>query len=78
MPREPQLFSVPAGTPARQCGHCDLVVYWIFTPAGKRMPVDTSGQYGYPPSHPNAEPHAGRGISHFVTCPGADQARRSR
>ena len=79
MPREPQMFTVPAGTPPRKCGHCPLEVYWIFTDRGNRMPVDVSDAHGgFAPSHPNAAPHAGRGISHFITCPGANEVRRSR
>jgi hypothetical protein len=80
MPRDPQFFTVPAVTVARRCGKCPLHVYWIFTENKKRMPVDVSEEHGgFKPSHPNAQPpHAGRGISHFITCPGANDVPRSR
>jgi hypothetical protein len=78
MPRSPQFFTVPAGTPSRRCA-CGRQVYWIFTAAGKRMPVNCEVPQGYAPSAPRSEaPHDGHGISHFVDCPKATQFRKPK
>jgi hypothetical protein len=72
-------FDVPAGTPAAQCRSCQEEVYWIVTAAGKRMPVDVEVEGGITPiggGVPTAFDCDGRGVSHFATCPQADQWRQ--
>lgn len=64
-------YGVPAGTRASQCNGrtCRAVIFWIEKPDGKRMPVDCDVQDG---EEPTAE-DAGRGVSHFTTCPDVGQ-----
>lgn len=71
--RPPVLFDIPAGTPARRCRSCNAEVYWIQTATGKKMPVDAAVDGGVAPGL-----HPGQGVSHFATCPHADQHRRPR
>lgn len=74
-------FDVPAGTLESRCRSCRRVVFWIVTDAGKRMPVDCDVAGGMPPAAADrgALPSslaAGRGVSHFATCPQAGTWRR--
>lgn len=69
--RPPQFFDVPAGTAARKCDGCSAVIYMVPT-ARSRMPVRCDVEGGRPPN--NRE--AGRGLSHFADCPGANDFRR--
>lgn len=43
--REPVKYAVPVDAMLTQCraSECRRSIYWIITPAGKRMPVDTDG-----------------------------------
>lgn len=66
-------FTVPRGTSPAKCRYCPAVIYMVRQPSGRFMPVDCNTTDGWPPLHV-----AGRGVSHFSTCPGADTARRPR
>ena len=71
----PSLFTVPLGTSAAPCRGCGMLVYWIMTTGGKRMPVDCAAKHG------GAIPTLttpGVGVSHFATCPKAADFRRPR
>lgn len=71
-------FDVPGGTPAAECRSCSAEIYWITTPAGKRMPVDCDVDGGYSPDAtrgPALDPN-GHGVSHFATCPQAGKWRQ--
>lgn len=81
--KPPQFFQVPARTPRAECRGCKATVYWIHTEAGKAMPVDCDVEGGVRPSSGSAplggvQYYAGRGVSHFVTCPQANGFRRAR
>ena len=67
-------FDIPAFTHSSQCRSCKAVVYWVLTPAGKRMPVDCDVDGGHEPTI--YEP--GHGVSHFSTCPDRDEWRKPR
>lgn len=85
VPDRPQWLSVPAGTrPARCKGpSCGARVYWTRTARGKLVLVDCAVEGGVPPSESadtgqtslleTGPVHAGRGVSHFQTCPDADR-----
>ena len=77
-PRPPMYFEVQAGTEPARCKYCHRVVYWIKTPqTGSPAPIDCDAEgCTRPDSARVAEPRAGRGVNHFVTCPMRDQARR--
>lgn len=56
-----------------RCRSCHAQIIWFKTPAGKNMPIDAD----------SVEPHddeldLAKHVSHFRTCPNADQHRRSR
>jgi hypothetical protein len=77
--RAPILFDVPAGTRSTRCASCNKVIYFILTPAGKRMPVDCDVEGGNAPSsRGSVTQFHGRGVSHFATCAHADEHRRPR
>lgn len=64
----PVVYEIPAGTPLDQCRSCKEPIYWIKTPAGRRMPVD-----------PKPGPEGGdtfTGTSHFATCKDAKAWRK--
>lgn len=73
-------FDVPAGTRQAQCGSCQAPIYWIETARGKRMPVDCDVDGGRRPftGVPGDGERDGRGVSHFATCPNAEEHRRPR
>ena len=82
-PKAPQFFTVPAGTPARECQGCRATIYWIETEAGKRMPVSCDVEGGVRPqrvggSLGGVERVPGIGVSHFTNCPMAGAFRRAR
>jgi hypothetical protein len=58
----------------RQCSSCHADIVWLLTAKGKRMPVDAAtvkpGDYLFEPN--------GEHVSHFATCPSAQQHRRGR
>lgn len=80
-PPNARWYDVPAGTRAAQCSgeNCKATIYWIVTPAGRKMPVDCDVDGGHDPSEkvdplqqdafgmPHEE-RDGRGVSHFQTC----------
>lgn len=68
-------FEVPAGTPPAGCRSCGQTIFWIATTGGKRMPVDCEVAGGRWPGTDFREP-AGRGVSHFATCPDRDRWRQ--
>lgn len=76
MSGQPFMYSVPAGSRAVPCRgeSCPKRVYWIRTALGKPMPVDVDVEGGFPPAHD----HDGQGVSHFATCPAADEFRRRK
>lgn len=77
--RQPQYFSIPAGTPPSECRSCGQTVWWIETAAGRRMPVSVEVDGAFAPSdRRSTTQHDGSGISHFVDCPSRDQHRRPR
>lgn len=74
-------FTVPAGSPSSRCNgpDCDARVFWVVTnpkppKKARRMLVDCSVPGGREPTA--TEP--GEGVSHFATCPNADQFRRRK
>lgn len=69
-------FTVPAGTQPAECGgrSCRATIYWIVTGNGRRMPVDVDVEGGHEPS----EQEDGQGVSHFASCPDAQQFRRAK
>lgn len=75
--RPPHLFDIPPMERAAKCSSCGAAVYWIVTARGKKMPVDPAVPGGQVPS-PLKDGAPGRGVSHFATCPHADQHRRPR
>lgn len=72
--RQPVFFTVPRDTEATTCRGCGGIVFWITTRKGAKMPVDTRVDGGLEP----LRDRDGRGLSHFATCPKADQFRRRR
>lgn len=56
-----------------RCSSCHAKIIWFKTEAGKNMPVDADT---VEPEDDEYDPP--RHISHFATCPNADQHRRSR
>ena len=71
-------FDVPSSTPASECRSCKAEVYWIVTASGKRMPIECAVDGGLSPwkGVPGDGDMAGRGISHFATCPQAGTWRQ--
>ena len=70
-------LDVPKGTRASQCGGptCKAVVFWISHPStGRAHPVDCDVDGGAEPTARDA----GRGVSHFATCPDAALFRRRK
>lgn len=67
-------FAIPKGTPQGKCRSCRAAIYWVTTPMGKSMPVDVAVPDGVQPTREKD----GRGISHFATCPQADEHRRPK
>lgn len=73
----PHYVTVPAGTPVRACDgpRCRKPIYWVETPAGKRMPVDCAFDDN---CRPPARREDGRGVSHHASCVDVDRFRRAR
>ncbi len=70
-----QWYDVPAGTKPERCKGkiCRGRLYWITSPnTGAKLPIDCA-----PGIAPTAD-RAGRGVSHFTTCPDARQFSRSK
>lgn len=64
------MLAVGVLTTCRSCGRC---IVWLVTDKGRRMPVDPEG---VKPGETVYE--HGRHVSHFATCPQADQWRKKR
>ena len=58
-----------------RCRSCRKLIVWFRTAAGKRMPVDAETTK---PTDRAEQLDLTRHISHFSTCPNADQHRRPR
>jgi len=70
------------------CRSCKAPVVWVRTRAGKRMPVDpepveggniilSERDHATPLAvYVEADPGVMRHVSHFATCPNADQHRK--
>lgn len=56
-----------------RCRSCRAQIIWFKTEAGRNMPVDADT---VEPEDDEYEPP--RHVSHFSTCPNADEHRRSR
>lgn len=55
------------------CRSCGTLIVWMVTKSGKRMPVDaTSAKFG------DKEFDHTRHVSHFATCPNANQHRKPK
>lgn len=69
----------------KTCRSCGAEIIWTETMNGKKMPVDAKPVQGFvlvrdeldPSSTPRAIPEKIH-LSHFATCPNADQHRRSQ
>lgn len=64
------------------CESCGALIVWFRTKTGKRMPVDESSTQPTDAAHQldlkmPSRPE-GRHVSHFSTCPQANDWRRSR
>lgn len=72
----PKLFPIPAAAVPTKCKSCSSQIYFVKQPSGAVMPIevrsDVDGSL-----HPSAS-HDGMGVSHFATCPAADQHRKAR
>ena len=56
-----------------RCHSCHAPIVWLTTRAGKHMPVDAAGVLA-----DDRQFDSTRHISHFATCPNANQHRRLR
>lgn len=54
--RPPVTFAIPPSTPRKSCFSRHADVFWIVTPAGRKMPVDPSGTSHFA-TCPNAASH---------------------
>lgn len=70
------MFTVPAGAQPVPCRRCPQLVYFVRTTAGKQMPVRVDVEGGVAPG--TGPTDHGRGTSHFIDCPGADELRNPR
>lgn len=69
------------------CRSCNAEIIWAVTDSGKRMPLDAepaerpTGLFtldtSCDPPHATSAAHQPVYLSHFVTCPNADQHRRA-
>lgn len=74
------------------CRSCRAPMFWVITADGKRMPVNatpdpkggfvltlkSTGELHAEVAMPSTPANRNRYVSHFATCPQADQHRRSR
>jgi len=58
-----------------KCSGCDALIVWFRTETGKRMPVNAETTKPTDAAH---QLDLSRHVSHFSTCPAADQFRRAR
>lgn len=70
------LFTVPAGAKPTNCrdARCGALIYFVKQPSEKFMPIDCDRAHG---GRVPTETQQGAGISHYATCPGAADFRRS-
>lgn len=78
--KPPKLFVIPAGTKVTACSKCQAPLYFVgkmplrAVPkcfhAGKRVTIDT------PDAVPPSLSKEGKGFSHFIDCPNANDFRR--
>lgn len=76
-PRTELMIAIPAGTPMKRCGgkDCGRVFYWAPHPTtGNRHPVSIDHASAKAPT----ETEDGVGVSHWSTCPNADDFRTPR
>lgn len=66
-------LTVPAGTRAGTCRGCGAPIYWITMSTGRMHPVDCDGDAH---CHVPTRDQAGRGITHFATCPQAERFKK--
>ena len=66
-----QFYDVPVRTRLNECRGCKAVIYWVRSPVSDAwVPIDCDVDSScYPPTA--TEP--GRGVSHFLTCPDANE-----
>jgi hypothetical protein len=57
------------------CRSCGAEIVWFQTRSGKRMPVD---EISTRPTDAQHQLDLNRHVSHFATCPNANQHRRPR
>lgn len=57
----------------KRCRSCNAQIIWFETAAGKRMPVDADSV-----KPEDTELELPRHVSHFSTCPHAEQHRKAR
>lgn len=57
-----------------RCSSCNARIIWLHTANGKRMPVDADT---VKPTDTAFDPRSDQ-VSHFATCPNANQHRRAR
>jgi len=70
-----------------RCRACNAEIIWAVTDSGKRMPLDAepaerpTGVFALDtscdPPHATSAAHQPVYLSHFVTCPNADQHRKA-
>jgi hypothetical protein len=58
-----------------RCSACQALIVWFRTKNGKRMPVNAETTKPTDAAH---QLDLSRHVSHFSTCPAADQFRRAR
>lgn len=62
-----------------RCSTCDAEILWVQMETGGRMPVDAKAQKVVIIDEPSRRGRVvSAHVSHFVTCPDADQHRRGR
>jgi hypothetical protein len=57
----------------RRCRSCNARIIWLKTQAGKNMPVDADTV-----DHDETEFDPAKHVSHFSSCPNANQHRKAR
>lgn len=66
-----QFYDVPVRTRLAECRGCKAVIYWVRSPVSDAfVPIDCDFDSS---CHQPTATEPGRGVSHFLTCPDADQ-----
>lgn len=60
------------------CGTCGAEIVWAITEAGKRMPLDAKPEKRFVVDDADGCHLVDTYVSHFSTCPNAEQHRRAR